>query len=838
LDEIYFKIEYPYTVALEAAKACQIDTYVGAIRVVEVETLKESPYNWTVTAAPGFHMCSIGINCRDVTPETSGELVNNHNRKPGFSLYPLDVSAFRYALELIVGDDKDVWITDIYGYINVRLDTCVPPANVYWYNPSIEPYPKDWDKAAEILHAAGFNGTPMGNNWIMPNGVALNNRTGDPVTGEKSIYVMCSMSPMGAEIVRRHVKAWNLFFCNQEVADPPHTAIFKIDYWDPYTLSDVVFYNRDHDAYFLCWGLRRNPDYLYVLFHPDMDGPGLDNSPGLNYRPLNILLKVLHDSRWEEYFEKSWIGPGLTMVPTSICKMTRYAFVLGSEELWIGAEHASPGFPWYYRKLVKGIDYETVADASGDGVAIHFLQDITIPEGYYIHIVYTLTNARTTYAAEDLRLICWDAQVMLYYACPYLPIYSRNYFDLYKPGLTCWVPSLGYGSAAYQLKWTYASIHWENMPLGGSINWHLPGPVNELHPWLSTSVYEATVLNRLYDHMLEVDAYTQQDIPWLALDWKIEDWTGPSGEPGMIITFWIRSDLTWQDGDLLKADDFIWQYEFINSIKPSQLYNVWSTYHGCIKYSDYCFSIKVNATGLWKFYDYTGGLMYPRKVWEQFWGDKAAAETFKPWQMPHPQGKLPSSLYGTSEWIFDYWNTTLNIVRVYKNLDWWGKLAASPCRQIGGIYSFSTFAKNNISINTKTVLGLYALNLDTKENCTHAWTLKIDGNTVANGTQMLSQLAFHKWSAELPSLIPGLHTFELILTNAHGTNTYSIVMFVLTGDVNNDNLADMADISILIDLFLLEVGQPSFDPNADLNNDGIIDMADISIAIDHYLDEI
>jgi hypothetical protein len=509
LDEIYFKIEYPFTVSLDAAKACQIDTYVGAIRSIEINPLKDPPYNWTVTSAPGFHMCYIGVNCRNLTPETSGHYINYHNRQPGFSLYPLNISAFRYALELIVSGYKDAWIWDIYSSVNVRLDTCVPPANVYWYNPEITPYPKDWDEAAEILQAAGFNGTPMGNDWIMPNGVTLNNRTGDPVTAEKAIYVMSpKTSPTAQEITGRHVRKWNLFFCGLEVDYPPHAAIFKHEPEVPEDVIEAAFYNRDHDAYFLCWSLSRNPDYLYDLFHPDMDGPELNNSPGLNYRPLNILLKALHDSRWDEYFEKSWIGPGPTTVPTSTDRITRYAFVLGSEELWIGAKHASPGFPWYYRKLVKGIDYETVVDASGDGVAIHFLQGIAIPEGYYIHIVYVLTNARTIYAVEDLRLICWDAQWMLYYACPYLPIYSRNYHDLYKPGLTCWVPSLGFGSAAYQLKWTYGSIHWEGTPVGGSINWHLPGPVYTLHPWLAEWAYEFTILNRIYDSMLEVDAYT------------------------------------------------------------------------------------------------------------------------------------------------------------------------------------------------------------------------------------------------------------------------------------------------------------------------------------------
>jgi hypothetical protein len=849
LDEIYFKIKYPYPISIEAAKACLIDTYVGAIRLFEINTLKDPPYNWTVTSAPGFHMCYIGINCRGTTIETSGTVRNYHNREPGFELYPLELAPFRYALELIVSGFKDAWIWDIYGVINVRLDTSVPPANVYWYNPEITPYPEDWDQACEMLYAAGFTGTVGGCDWIMPNSVPLVDREADPVTHEKGIFVMSPISaPTTTEVTRRHVKKWNMFFCGVEGADYPGAApLFHHEPIDPNVESDVAFNNRDHDIYYLCWSLSRNPDCLYRFFHPDMDIPDGDNTPGLNYRPLNILLKALHDSTWDEYFEKSWIGLGPTTVPASTTKTTKHAFVSGTEELWIGVKHASPDFPWYYGKLVNGTDYETVVDASGNGIAIRLLQDITIPDEYYIHIVYKLVNARTMHTIEELRQICWDAQWILYYACPYLPFLSRNYHDLYKPGLTYWVPSLGYGSAAYQLKWTYASIHWEGTPVGGTVNWHLPERVYTLHPWLATWAYEFTIHNRIYDSMIEIDAYTHNDIPWLALSYKIEDWTGPMGETGMVIIFWIRNDITWQDGDHVTADDWIWQYEFINSIKPSSLSKIWSTYHGCVKYSDYCFGIKINATSLWKFYDYTMGLVYPRKVWEPFWGNKAAAEAFKPWEKaytahvaPEDWGPTPppTCLMGTAEWIFDYLSTTLGTIKVYKNPNWWGRLAAQPCRQMGGIYSPTVFGKEGKPINIKTVIGLYTLNLDTKENCTCTWALLIDGNPVANGTQTLAPLAFHKWLTELPALIPGFHTFQLRLTNIYGTNTYTAIMFVLTGDVNNDYLTDMADISILIDMFQLEIGQPGFGFNSDVNDDGIIDMADISIAIDHFLEEI
>jgi hypothetical protein len=392
------------------------------------------------------------------------------------------------------------------------------------------------------------------------------------------------------------------------------------------------------------------------------------------------------------------------------------------------------------------------------------------------------------------------------------------------------VPSLGYGSAAYQLKWTYGSIHWSDQPVGGSVKWHLPGPVNTFHPWLATSVYEVTILNRIYDGMLEVDAYTHKDIPWLGIKYKILDWTGPSGEPGMIIQWWIRNDITWQDGDPVTVDDFIWQYDFINSIKPANLYDVWSTYHGCIKYDDYSFGIRVNATGIWRFYSYTMGLVYPRKVWEPYWGNKAAAEAFKPWAVPHPEGKLPTSLYGTGEWIFDYYDKVLGIIRVYKNTNYWGTKAAKPCRQIPGIHAPTEANKGNFQKVTKTVVGLYTFNLDTKANCTHTWTLKMNGTVIASGNRELKPLEFVNWWQTLGSLpypTPGKYEFTLEITNAHGTNIYTVWMYVLIGDVDNNNIVNMLDLYYTA-LSFGWMGEPCCRPY-DINSDGIVNMLDLYI---------
>jgi hypothetical protein len=58
------------------------------------------------------------------------------------------------------------------------------------------------------------------------------------------------------------------------------------------------------------------------------------------------------------------------------------------------------------------------------------------------------------------------------------------------------------------------------------------------------------------------------------------------------------------------------------------------------------------------------------------------------------------------------------------------------------------------------------------------------------------------------------------------------------GDVNKDGKVDMADISIVIDVFMATPERSGWNPIADLNNDIMVDMADISISVTDFGKEI
>lgn len=334
LDEIWMVAKYPETVTMEAAKAGDIDCWLGLIDPDDVAELSGYPYYWNVSMTDygGFHMCYHGFNCRDTPPDTAGVYTNMFNRTTDFPLIPCNISSFRLALQHVVGKTtKESWIWDVYKYINRAQMFYVPFANEYWINPYLEWYDTDWDKAADILIENGFawdygpDGTPhtTDDKWTMPNGKVLYDGTGGSggngyseryagldATGTPmyGIFVACpgdGLAPTSHEISRRHVKEWNRFFMGVEAVgttDSTNTALF-IDLPDD-TYAYIYFssfYNRDHDIYMLCWGLGRNPDYLYDLFSPDVDFPGWGNSPGLVHADLDDLLYAMKYWKLTDY---------------------------------------------------------------------------------------------------------------------------------------------------------------------------------------------------------------------------------------------------------------------------------------------------------------------------------------------------------------------------------------------------------------------------------------------------------------------------------------------------------------------------------------------------------
>jgi hypothetical protein len=316
---------YSYECADEAdminkATGGTIDTALDVRDPDNVALLNGTGYNWNVYTTPGYGIHISNFNCRDVYPETAGEMRDYHGRTPGDSNFPLNVSQFRLALKVLIAPPKmDEWCTEVFDWTQVPLETVITPAHGDWYNANLTTYTYSQATAMSLLNGVGFfNDTAdayaaKGMNPGWANFTDIGGQDGwwfninpdiGPTIELRQIYVMCcieAISSTAAISIREHA-SWDNFFGTNSDGNP-----YIVDESLAWTFTDllyVTFWDRTFDISSHGWRLGKNPDYVYDFFHPVMDYPWGDNAAGLDVPAVND----------KEYAVKFWRWPNGTYV--------------------------------------------------------------------------------------------------------------------------------------------------------------------------------------------------------------------------------------------------------------------------------------------------------------------------------------------------------------------------------------------------------------------------------------------------------------------------------------------------------------------------------------------
>ena len=707
LDTLYMVEAWPAATALTMALECKIDVYLGANTVAEIETLQAA--GWTVTHSyGGLHYCYVGFNCRENQPPWDHMWYDYHGRTPGFNLFPLNVSSFRLALSYIIGCEKTAWLWDIYSYIVVRNDFPMPPGFGEWRNPYILEYPEDWELALDILIENGFTYTDNGHPedrtyWIrycplrpgevvpmkLVGGVNSaspgSDRLASPEDGTMGIYVMSpGADPVSVELFRRHTKKWNSFFIGEDTEGIG--VSYALFHHDPVMVIGniilTVWYNRNHDIFFLCNTFdARNPDYLYDIFHSSQDIEGGDNDPGIVNEGLDKMLYTVESFQMKDYELLAYnLGEEEEVyIPAS----TQFTVNQPEDIIDVKIERCHKTGV-YYEYLTSPTDYTLV----GSTLTIQKL--ITLYPGDALEVNYATDSYLRALSCKEYRDIVWLADWKIFYLVPQMGVYSRNYFDLFKPGHEGWVEGV-YGAGAYNLQWTFGNIHETGIPVGGSMKWQIPGDVSTLNPITGRSPYELTVLNRIFDvGLITRHPITGQEMPWAAV--KVEEF--PWGT-GMRIRFTIRDDVTWQDGTPVTAASIKWNFDYIAHVCPDigtpmpEYMSIWSVYDHSTVISPTVIDVYINTTGHCNTLGYAGvALQFPQVIWDKpsLW-NYTDATAFKPWTYtyeawvgtPPPNGLAGlTALMGTGPFYLNYdldgWNEA-DLAVLSKYPGYWKRLA-------------------------------------------------------------------------------------------------------------------------------------------------------------------
>lgn len=99
------------------------------------------------------------------------------------------------------------------------------------------------------------------------------------------------------------------------------------------------------------------------------------------------------------------------------------------------------------------------------------------------------------------------------------------------------------------------------LPRGGELSIRLDTDVPNLRPWQPRSRGEEQIVGMLYSGLTRLDARLQPQ-PDLAQEWQ-------ASSDGRLITFTLRPDMRWHDGQALTSEDVAYTIEALKAISPT-----------------------------------------------------------------------------------------------------------------------------------------------------------------------------------------------------------------------------------------------------------------------------
>jgi peptide/nickel transport system substrate-binding protein len=276
------------------------------------------------------------------------------------------------------------------------------------------------------------------------------------------------------------------------------------------------------------------------------------------------------------------------------------------------------------------------------------------------------------------------------YAFCYMQLFSRVYFNAFKPGLRGIVNSPGYGAGN---SWSYLNMHWldghSNMRIedGKAVVIYQLGEEPELlNPCYAHTMYAWDIINAVVDGLMAVNPYTHEDIPWLADSWEISEpfsttvtldsdnrylevLAGATVEVtnGMNVTFYLNSTVEWQDGNPFVPTDCEFCLEFLRNNEIPRYASMWEHIVDVQVINATAFKIVSDTASQWLLYDFAGvAALLPPPVWRHLDGQPLdyilAFDPSTNTTMPTGAGPrfgtewCPTQLYGTGPFVFAFYD--------------------------------------------------------------------------------------------------------------------------------------------------------------------------------------
>ena len=239
--------------------------------------------------------------------------------------------------------------------------------------------------------------------------------------------------------------------------------------------------------------------------------------------------------------------------------------------------------------------------------------------------------------------------------------------------------------------WTWRGMHWMGEEYGGSVMVAIGDEPHTMNPFTEDTLYGWRLIGRAVDSLIEREPVGLNLRPSVACDWFVDVWTSIPElgiTEGSTATFWLRQDVTWQDGVPLTAYDCVNNMRLLREHEPGRYATVWENLVYEEADGPYKFNVYFATTNLATVDDVSGtALLAPKHIMDLV-DEQVELGTLLLWEDWDPAfnsyadltGELPPEEYpfmtqhvGTGAYVFDYYDRSLATGRVVKYEDYWAK---------------------------------------------------------------------------------------------------------------------------------------------------------------------
>ncbi len=288
--------------------------------------------------------------------------------------------------------------------------------------------------------------------------------------------------------------------------------------------------------------------------------------------------------------------------------------------------------------------------------------------------------------SDAVREAAFEIQKILVYQCPEIVVCQNFIISAYRTDkFEGFIPDINEGSFGW---WTWQRVHLKqgDTPIGGTLRICTLSDVESFNTMrILTNYGQLDIQYLLYDSLIKIGP-NGEDIPWLAESYIIETHAdNPSVPEGYTqITFDIRQNITWSDGNQLTAEDVAFTMNYYRDESVSKyLPDLWNMTQA-VAMTDYRVRFRFNTESFWHLHSIAYMPILPKHIFVDFehgeWND---------WE-PLPNDP---TLVTSGPFILNSYNPTELIILENNNNYFFGV----PQCQLKPIYSTTGISGPNIA---------------------------------------------------------------------------------------------------------------------------------------------